>query len=398
MELTISKNDGFYYFITYDKKPVRIEICREEETHFLGNIYVGRVSNIVKNMELAFVSISPETTVCVQLSDAKKPVIYNENGETRTVLRTGDTVLVQVNSESVGEKKLKAACDIRLSGKYTAVTSGYKSFAVSSRIKDDAERKRLRKLAGILSDEALGKKGLDTTVIMRTEAEGADEDIIRNDFEEIIERLEDIVKKGRNLTLYSLVCGNPKEKDHLIEQYLNERFDTVITDDDKIKKVFEDRFNTVLHTAEEMNALYNARSVIKKALEKKVWLPGGGNIVIEQTESLVSIDVNSTGDVLGKKNKEETALKVNLEAAAEIARQLKLKDLSGIIIVDFINMKKEESYEILKDRLKEELRKDKIRTEFVDFTSLKLAQIIRKRVRIPLAERVILKNIKQEKK
>lgn len=393
MELILSHDNGRYYFVTCENnKPVEIDFCGEEDKHILGNIYLGKVKNVVANMELAFVEIAPETTVCVLNNEVKKPVIFNRVYDGKG-LKKNDEVLVTVTSESAGDKKLRATCDIKLVGEYMVLSVGYKSHAISSRISDPEERARLKKLAGELIDSASKEQGLDLTMIIRTEAENKDEAVIKDELNKLLDQYRIMCDRGRVKNKCGLIHGMETEKDYLLTEYLKKDYDTVITDDENIAMLTSDKVKTVIHTCKEMSYLYNISSILNKALEKKVWLPCGGNIVIEQTESLVSVDVNSLGAIKGKTGRDEAALKVNLEAATELARQLRLKNLAGIIIVDFINMKNQEFYDILENRLAEELKKDPVGTEFVDFTSIGLAEVIRKRVKLPLRDRYIVKTV-----
>ena len=369
---------------------VQINVEKEEENSLLGNIYVGKVKNIVKNINAAFVEIEHGQMCYLSLSEVKHAIFTKEN-KTEQV-RIGDELIVQISKEDVKTKAPVVTTDINITGKYVVLVHGKPGIGVSNKVESDKDRKRLRKL---LEPYISGQYGF----IIRTNASLVSEELIKNEIEVLLKLYEDIKNYGIYRLRFSKVYQTPKAYICSIRDGLSHEIESFITDDtfmySEIKEYLETYQKEDLHKLKlysdpmlPLIKLYGIETKLENALKEKVWLKSGGNLIIQPTEALTVIDVNTSKAVTGKKNVEETFFKLNLEAAKEIAKQIRLRNLSGIIIVDFIDMKKEENKECLLNTLNEYLKQDPVKTMLIDMTALNLVEITRKKIRKPLYEQI----------
>lgn len=353
----------------------------------LERIYVGKVKTVVKNIDAAFIEIAGGINGYYKIGDHKNPVFLNNKVNQKLV--PGDEMLVQVVKEQMKTKAPVLSSDISLSGRCVVLKSGRNVSAVSNKITDEKRRRELLLLAQSQTEDNIG-------FIVRTKAETASDEEILQDMRTLKAQYEDIVKKAGYLTCFSQVYRAPAEYIERIRQMDDENLVKVSTDIPEVYGQLSEQLGESLGSRlvfyEDAQLplikLLSLETHIDRLLSKRVWLKSGGSLIIEPTEAFVVIDVN-TGRYAGKKSGEDTFLKINMEAAEEIARQLRLRNLSGIILIDFINMKQPENRQALIEALKQEIAKDSVRTVYVDMTRLNIVELTRKKVRKPLYEQLM---------
>ncbi len=356
------------------------EVIRAYEPEsILGNIYVGRVSNIVQNINSAFIDIQKGLSCYMSLEDysGKK-------------LKIGDLLPVQLSKEAIKTKAPSVTTRLSLDGEYVVVMVDGK-IGVSSKIKSEARREELKSIinSSMAKFESMKKTNdLNFGIIVRTKAESASEEDIESETIRLLCKLDDIVHKSAYLTAYSCIFEKCPMIVKDIISYKSENIE-IITDLQEVLKVCKkNNFSDMSLYSDEnvtLDTLYGLKNLINKSLNKRVYLKSGAYIVIDHTEAMTVIDVNS-GKAIKGTSKEEKVYAINLEAAKEIINQLILRDISGIIIIDFISMSKEINNNQLLKELKTFAEADKTQTTVVDITRLGLIEITRKRVRKPLHE------------
>ena len=354
----------------------------------LGNIYVGKVKNIAANISAAFIEIANGQLCYYALNDNDAPIFTTP--KKKNTLVAGDELLVQVSREAVKTKAPTVTANLNFAGKYLVLTSGKHHLGLSSKLSPE-DKQRLRTIA----EPFLGK---DFGIIVRTNAAEASEDELRAELGELTEAYRHTVETGRNRACFSLVYKEPSAYAARLRGLRADSFNKIVTDRADIyrelKAYLTDRQPADLpklyfyeETAPSLDSVYGLSKAFEEAGKERVWLKSGGYLVIQPTEALTVVDIN-TGKYTGKKKKDDTFLKINLEAARELARQLRLRNLSGIIVADFIDMDREEDKRTLMAVLASELKKDPVRTSLVDMTPLGLVEITRKKVQKTLAEQV----------
>lgn len=373
------------YMLLEEGKEVEIDMYNDEENLIYNNIYVARVKDVVTNINAAFLEIAPGQ-ICYFSLDEKNVLFLNRKNTTKVC--EGDLILVQVVKEAVKTKAAVVSCEINLSGKYVVLTAGKGDFVgVSHKITDKDRQRHLKQLVAPYASENFG-------FVVRTGADNAEDGDIEEEIRSLSEEYKKILETAKTRTAFTLIRKNESPVNLNIENAHLEPDDEIVTDDAGLYEEIvsgKHRANVRLYDDKEISLLraYSVETRIEKALAKNVWLKNGGYLVIEPTEALTVIDVN-TGKFDGKeKDREETFLKINLEAAKEIARQLRLRNISGIILVDFINMKSSDSRKVLISELERQLYKDRIQTRFVDFTGLGLAEITRQKKKKPIYENIL---------
>ncbi len=388
-----------------DKKLISVQVYDESETSLVGNIYVGKVINIAHGVDAAFVEISKGFTCFLPLSEVKNPIMPGRTYDGR--LRAGDELLVQVAKDAIKTKQPVLTTKLSISGNLLAISLGNNKLGISNKINETKKQEIIRYLQDeglidvskkcrfdsvISSTESSTEKCCekDMGVIIRTNA-GSLQDFtaIKEEWKHLTGLFMDICNNGVHRTCFSCLYQN--EKPYLIDlrNYYREDFSEIVTDCPDIFKELQTYFNNdVLRLYTDsypLEKLYSIKTQLEDALQSRVWLKSGGYLVIEPTEALTVIDVN-TGKYETKKNQEEAVYHINIEAADEIAHQLKLRNISGIIIVDFINMNDENHKQTLLKRLDLLLNQDRIPAKVIDMTPLGLVEITRKRVNRPLKE------------
>ena len=365
-------------------------VNRSSNTSYVGNIYLGRVQNVLPSMEAAFVDIGKGRNAVLYAGEVNWDAAGIADGTPRrieTALKTGQQVLVQVTKDPIGQKGARLTSQVSLPGRYLVFVPGGGMSGISRRL-PDAERARLKHILKDLVPEEAG-------VIVRTAAEGASEDELTRDITRLKAQWEDIEKKTESAsssgsTAPTLLYGEPDLTVRVIRDIFNEDFKTMFVQG---SEAWEEINGYLGHVAPDLVAKIQRWTSVRdmftenrveeqlvKALDRKVWLPSGGSLVIDRTEAMVVVDVN-TGKFTGKGgNLEETVTKNNVEAAEEIARQLRLRDLGGIIVIDFIDMVLESNREQVLRRLVECLGRDRTKHQVAEVTSLGLVQMTRKRV------------------
>ncbi len=380
-------NQGILTALQSEEGIIQLNLDPAPDSSVLGNIYIGKVKNIVKNINSAFVEFTNGRMGYYSLAENRNHIYAKEHSGSS--LKAGDEIVVQVSRDSVKTKAPVLTGNISFPGKYCVLTLGKTVIGFSSKIKNQEWKAAVKQM---LPKEA----GTEYGVIIRTNAQDADPDIIINELVSLRETSSRMLSEAAYRTCFSQLYRSVPSYISDIRDLNSGLLQEIITDDSSICQqlqeylaCFQPEDHQKLTYYEDkllpLGKLYSLESVMERAMNKRVWLKSGGYLVIEPTEALVVIDVN-TGKFSEKKEIRATILKTNLEAAAEISRQLRLRNLSGIIIVDFIDMERDEDKRELLTRLEALTAKDPVKTTVVDMTRLNLVEITRKKVRRPLYE------------
>jgi ribonuclease E len=380
-------DDRIQIAVIEDKVMVEHYVNRNSNVSYVGNVYLGRVQNVLPSMEAAFVDIGKGRNAVLYAGEVNWDAAGISESEPRKiemVLKTGQPVLVQVTKDPIGQKGARLTSQISLPGRYVVYVPGGGMSGISRSLPEQ-ERTRLKAILKDLIPEGAG-------VIVRTAAEGASEEEITNDVARLKSQWDDIYQKSENPNFHAptALYSEPDLAIRVIRDIFNEDFRKLTVQG---SQAFEEINNYLGFIApelvsklekytgtEDLFAEYRVEEQLAKAFDRKVYLPSGGSLVIDRTEAMIVIDVN-TGKFIGKGgNLEETVTKNNLEAAEEIARQLRLRDLGGIVVIDFIDMILESNREAVLRRLVECLGRDRTKHQVAEVTSLGLVQMTRKRV------------------
>ena len=367
----------------YDERP---DMHRLE-----GNIYLGRVENVLQGMQAAFVNIGEEKNTFMHIKDVI-PKVSNETGNKNELLskydikdyiRVGMPILVQVKKDSTNKKGARVSTNISLPGRFVVLLPDTNFITISKKITDNNKRKELQKAV----QEELPK---NYGAIVRTSAENKDAELIKRDVKSLIKLWELIQESAKNLKEEkdfepTLIYENEGIIGKLLTDLIDQSLERIITNDEevynKISNILEqsgaNKIKLELKKKANILDLYDLENQIEKAKARKIWLKCGGFITIDKTEALTAIDVNS-GKYVGGKDLEQTVYRVNKEATLEIAKQLRLRDIGGIIIIDYIDMEKEETKTKILEELNECLKKDRSKTQVIGFTPLDLLEMTRK--------------------
>ncbi len=357
-----------------------------------GNIYLGKVVDILPGMQAAFVNIGDEKNAFLHIKDIL-PKVSNETGNKNEDLnkynindyvKTGMPIIVEVKKDKTGKKGAKVSTNLNIAGKFVVIIPNSEFVTISQKIEDENEIKRLSKIVNDLQIKNYG-------IIIRTSAVNASEIQIEEDIKDVINIYESVKEKA------SQIANNKDfepsllyEKGNVVKRLLidigHQGLDKVLTNNkfvyQNVKKLAEQsKLKVEVKFIEEDDILdiYNLRRQIEKISNRKIWLKCGGFITIDQTEALTAIDVN-TGKFTGKESIEKTVLKVNSEATIEIAKQIRARDIGGIVIIDYIDMDNKEDEEIIQNLLLGNLKKDRAKTQVVGFTKLHLLEMTRKHI------------------
>ena len=376
--------------LSEEERIVEIRLESDQEKSILGNIYTGQVENIASNIQAAFVQIEPGKRCYYPLAEAQRAV-FSAGRKGNGPLRPGDELLVQVSRDAMKGKLPALTSNLNFTGRYLVLTTGDKKFGLSSKLSQE-DRHRL---SGWLKEEA-ERPDKAFGIIVRTNAADASKEEILKELEWLKGRYHKAVVQGRNRTCFSLVLETEPFYVAAVRDAYGRDLDEIITDVPEIREMILGYLEEISPELKEklrfyqdkllpLYKLYRVETALDAIQKEKVWLNSGGFLVIQQTEAFVSIDVNS-GKYTGKKKMEETFRKINLEAAAEISRQLRLRNLSGIILIDFINMENPDHRDELFHVLQKLLRKDPIKSRAIDITPLHILEMTRKKVRRPVIE------------
>lgn len=364
---------------------------KEDDNRNEGNIYIGVVKDIVKGMQASFIDIGKDKNSLIHLKDIlekkdekknEKKEKVNEDKKIEQIIKPNEKLLVQIKKDSNERKGARVSTHINLPGKYIVLMPNTDIITVSQKIENQEEQERLKKLAKENISENNG-------AVIRTSAEGKEKEIIEDikrvekKWEQILEESKKEKQQGPRLLYKS---ENIVEK--MLIDLIDKGLERVIVNDsidyneiNKIKNENKEykKLQILVKGEESIFEMYNLQKQIDKINNRKVWLNCGGFITIDKTEALTAIDVN-TGKYVGTKTMEDTVFKVNKEATIEIAKQLRLRDIGGIIIIDYIDMSREEDKTEIEELLKEELKKDRSKTQIEGFTKLDLMEMTRKHI------------------
>jgi len=380
-------------------------IERTKGRSIVGNIYKGKVVRVLPGMQAAFVDIGLEKAAFLYVSDIYRdieeyslmleedseeegdyefaPSFPSQPSQIEDLLCEGQEILVQVSKEPIGSKGTRVTSHFTLPSRYLVLMPTVDHVGISRRIKDYTERRRLMEIVQGLKSQGLG-------FIVRTASEGGDEELLKGDMDFLQKLWDNIQSKKENCSAPSLIHSDLNIVLRVIRDLLSPEVNKVVVDDRQeyrnimnFTKTYMPKLKCDIEMYEGREPIFDAYGIemeIDKSLGRKVWLKSGGYIVIEMTEALTAIDVN-TGRFVGKRNLEDTILKTNLEAAKEIAYQLRLRNIGGIIIIDFIDMERDGDREKVYLALEEALKKDRTKTNILEISELGLVEMTRKRTR-----------------
>ncbi len=352
----------------------------------VGDIYIGKVKNIVQNIGAAFVEIGGGINCYYDMKDAQKSVFTMKTG--KKPLCIGDELVVQVSKEAVKSKAPTVTGNISFSGRYAVLTHGNTRIGVSSKLPAGTKNEYKKKLKALQNDEF--------GIIVRTNAKDAPFESVLSEIHALIREYRSVKEKAPSRVCFSCLKSAPPAYISDLKNVYMEGMEEIIIEDGELYTRIQSYFESEIpekanllrkyeNPSYPLGKLYGTQTVTEKALREKVWCKNGGYLVIQPTEALTVIDVNS-GKNTGRAKDEAGILKINLEAAREAAKQIRLRNLSGIILVDFINMGSRENVDALLREFRALLGRDPIQTTLVDITPLNLVEVTRKKVRKPLQE------------
>ena len=376
-----------------DGRAVEIHADSRTDGLKLGDICIGRVERVAANTGACFVEGARGIKGYLPLDDMTAPR-YTRKGSSPKV-QQGDELIVQVSREAFGTKGMSLTTKLQLSGRYLLLEMSGTELGISRKIPEE-RRRALRE--HLFSEQALDamRQQLGTCgVIVRTNAEHASDEEIRKELQNLTAAMHQLLLTAPYRPAYTVLLRQPDRWLKRIESVQTERLEEILTDDRNLYEALENYLPPYLREKlrfyqDPMISMHNVFSLtreLSRALCRKVNMKSGANLVIEQTEALVSIDVNSAHSINGR-DKEKAVLKVNMEAAEECARQIRLRNLSGMILVDFINMEKKESYDQLMRHLAQAAAQDPMQVKVEDLTALGLVEITRKKVEVPLSRQL----------
>ena len=403
---TSNGEQDFMVSALYDENRTMLEVSLSalDEESLLGNLYIGRVENVVKNLNAAFIRISPEQICYYSMDDYKNP-LFTKKVSVKKPLVEGEELVVQVTREALKTKEPAVTTNLNFTGKYAVLTTENQRIGISAKL-SKTDRARLKSLAETIEHPDFG-------LILRTNAKDATDEEILAEIQGLAEEWQNLKETAKHKTCYSCLKKEPpaylKEIVNLPTSSVNE----LITDDRNVFLKLCSNFGiteddlwtkgSVSVPIDEVNvtetltlryyhdsllslsSLYSVKSSVEKAIAEKVWLNSGAYLIIQPTEAMTVIDIN-TGKNVAKKGVQENFLKINKEAAIEIAHQLRLRNLSGIIIVDFMNLASKEAEAELMSTFRAALKNDPVPTQLIDMTKLGLVEVTRKKVRKSLPE------------
>lgn len=366
-------------------------VSNQAQASMVGNVYLGRVQNVLPSMEAAFVDVGKGRNAVLYAGEVNWDAAGLEGGSARRIeqaLKSGDPVLVQVTKDPIGHKGARLTSQVTLAGRYLVYVPGGGMTGISRKL-PDTERNRLKKILREIVPDTAG-------VIVRTAAEGASEDELRADIARLQGQWEAIEKKSKTASAPALLQGEPDMAIRVVRDIFNDDFSSLIVEGAEawstissyIDELAPDLAQKVSRWESDADVFAEHRidEQLAKGMDRKVWLPSGGSLVIDRTEAMTVVDVN-TGKFTGSGGTlEETVTRNNLEAAEEIVRQLRLRDIGGIIVIDFIDMVLESNRDLVLRRLVECLGRDRTKHQVAEVTSLGLVQMTRKRVGQGLVE------------
>ena len=395
--------------IIEDSTLVEVYVEKQDQQRMVGNIYKGKVENVLPGMQAAFVDIGYDINAFLPFSEIENPAYLvdiddteetngkggskrktnrKSNDNVNVDLKTGQNIFVQVIKEAFAGKGPRVTTEVAIPGRLLVLVPNAKYIGISKKIWDKYERRRLKKIVSSIKDK-------DTGIIVRTVAEGKSEDLIKNDFYNLEKSWQNLLKTNNQKKDVALVYEDLETASSVVRDLFTPDINKIVIDSKKLYKKISSYLEDVspnmasrLEHYKSKAPLFESKGIeneIDKLLRPKVWLKSGAYLIIEKTEAMVVIDVNS-GKFVGKKLHEENSLKINLEAAREVARQLRLRDLSGLVVIDFIDMRLEENRKKIYHELRKELRKDRAKVAVSPITEFGLLEMTRQRIRVSLLD------------
>ncbi len=385
-EIVKGKTEYLAYIMLDEKRDfVDFQLYEKAEKTRLNDIVIARVENILPNINAAFVRISENERCFLPFGNIKSPVFTKKQSKKKE-LSIGDELLVQVERDAVKTKEAVVTTRLTLSGTYSVLTTDNESLGVSKKIPDEKRQTLQSQLQEWMKEETDRNYG----IVIRTNAAKVQEEKLQQDVGSLIQKYHTMIDTAVHKNAFTQISKNPPGYISRLKSTDFQKIDQIYTDSKEIFHTIQEELpniqdRLVLYQDEKLSlhALYNIEGNIDRLLAKRIWLKSGANIIIEQLETLTVVDVNTGKNISGKT---ETLFKVNMEAAAEVARQLRLRNISGMIIVDFINMDTKEKDRQLMEMLKQEVAKDPVRCSVIDITKLGLVEITRKKVYRSLKE------------
>lgn len=376
-----------------EQKVLELRLEPADQKSILGNIYVGQVENLASNIRAAFVRFGDEKKGYLPLSEGEN-AIFTSGRKGGVSLRPGDELLVQVSRDAMKGKLAALTTNLNFTGKYLVLTTGNKKIGFSAKLSREETAPARKWLTSEMEDHERGY-GL----IVRTNAADAPKEEFLHELEYLKKLYQKVAVTGRNRTCYSLLYEAEPFYLAAVRDIYSRDLEEIVTDIPEIYQRISEYLVDFMPQEQEKLRLYNdsllplyklcrLETALEEIRREKIWLNSGGFLVIQQTEAFVSIDVNS-GKYTAKKKAEETYRKINLEAAREIARQLRLRNLSGIILIDFINMENPDHRDELFHVLQKYLRRDPVKSRAVDITPLHILEMTRKKIRRPVTEELV---------
>ena len=353
----------------------------ENQKRLEGNIYIGKVQNVLQGMQSAFINIGEDKNTLIKIKDIlpkvdeKEEKVDTSDKKITDYLKTGMDIVVQIKKDGTLTKGAKVSTHINLPGRFIALLPNTSFITVSQKIESEEERQRLIQIVKRNLPKNMG-------AIIRTAGENKNEEEIKQDIEKLIIEWRNIQENLKESKAPKLLYNNQALVRRTILDIIDRGLERIIINDKEtynaiINNLKEFDIKIELRENEDLFKIYNLSDQIKKLSQRKVWLKSGGFITIDKTEALTAIDVN-TGKFVGKKNIEQTAYIVNKEATVEIAKQLRLRDIGGIVIIDYIDMYEEKNKQEIEMLLKKELKKDRTKCQVEGFTKLNLLEMTRK--------------------
>lgn len=371
-----------------DGKAAELNLYSERQASILGNIYIGRVKNIAKHIGAAFIEIEKGLPCYYPLNDCDSPIFTKKINSKELV--AGDELLVQVCREASKSKPPTVTSNLNFTGKYMVLTTGKKQVGISAKI-NGVLREELKELISAKRKQEYG-------FIVRTNAKDATKEELFNEMKTLTNQCDKLIEHAKFLNCFSVISKEQEAWLTVLRDTNRNGLNAIIAEDDELyetmkqhlEKDYPEDLKYLKHYQDDLLPLakfYNIAGELEAALKERVWLKSGAYLVIQPTEALTVIDVN-TGKYESKKKKQDTFLKINTEAAEEIARQLRLRNISGIVIVDFINMESEEAKQQLLAKLDICLKKDPVKAVLIGMTPLNLVELTRQKKKKPLAEQI----------
>lgn len=384
-ELIINKNkekSSIEIGVLEENNISEIYVYEGKKESIIGNIYCGIVQNVVDGMQAAFVDIGIEKNTFISIKDAlpkvdvaKEELVIDKNMS--EILKKGDKLLVQVRKEPSEEKGARISTHVTLPGNYIVLMPNTNIITISQKITDENESSRLKNVVGEYLPKGFG-------AIIRTDAENIAPNILKVDIEETVKKWNEIKEKYKEMQGYGIIYDDHDITLKAARDMINQNTEKIYTNDEEIYKKMQEIASIKEKKIEFLNVenifeKFGISGKVEKVGDRKVWLKCGGYIVIDKTEALTAIDVNS-GKYVGNNNLEQTALSVNTEAATEIMKQIRLKDIGGIVIIDYIDLETKEDQLKIIETMKKEAKKDRSKIDIKGYTKLNLVELTRKKL------------------